>query len=144
MSLFPIKDLGELDRRITILEAYTETDTFGQEVRTMGQDAFVDEYGDRVVADGGTTEGTACVVDAIDALPGVITQVWAKVDYMSGLEKEESNRLESIKRVEFGIRYNSAINEKMQVSWDGEIFEIEAVLPVERKRFMHLITRLVD
>lgn len=144
MSLFPIKDLGELDRRITILEAYTETDTFGQEVRTMGQDAFVDEYGDRVVADGGTTEGTACVVDAIDALPGVITQVWAKVDYMSGLEKEESNRLESIKRVEFGIRYNSAINEKMQVSWDGDIFEIEAVLPVERKRFMHLITRLVD
>lgn len=144
MSLFPIKDLGELDRRITILEAYTETDTFGQEVRTMGQDAFVDEYGDRVVADGGTAEGTACVVDAIDALPGVITQVWAKVDYMSGLEKEESNRLESIKRVEFGIRYNSAINEKMQVSWDGDIFEIEAVLPVERKRFMHLITRLVD
>lgn len=144
MSLFPIKDLGELDRRITILEAYTETDTFGQEVRTMGQDAFVNEYGERVATDGGTTEGTACVVDAIDALPGVITQVWAKVDYMSGLEKEESNRLESIKRVEFGIRYNSAINEKMQVSWDGDIFEIEAVLPVERKRFMHLITRLVD
>jgi len=144
MSLFPIKDLGELDRRITILEAYTETDTFGQEVRTMGQDAFVNEYGERVATDGGTTEGTACVVDAIDALPGVITQVWAKVDYMSGSEKEESNRLESIKRVEFGIRYNSAINEKMQVSWDGDIFEIEAVLPVERKRFMHLITRLVD
>lgn len=144
MSLFPIKDLGELDRRITILEAYTKTDTFGQEVRTMGQDAFVNEYGERVATDGGTTEGTACVVDAIDALPGVITQVWAKVDYMSGSEKEESNRLESIKRVEFGIRYNSAINEKMQVSWDGDIFEIEAVLPVERKRFMHLITRLVD
>lgn len=144
MSLFPIKDLGELDRRITILEAYTETDTFGQEVRTMGQDAFVNEYGERVATDGGTTEGTACVVDAIDALPGVITQVWAKVDYMSGSEKDDSNRLESIKRVEFGIRYNSAINEKMQVSWDGDIFEIEAVLPVERKRFMHLITRLVD
>ena len=144
MSLFPIKDLGELDRRITILEAYTETDTFGQEVRTMGQDAFVNEFGERVTTDGGTTEGTDCVVDAIDALPGVITQVWAKVDYMSGLEKEESNRRESIKRVEFGIRYNSAINEKMQVSWDGDIFEIEAVLPVERKRFMHLITRLVD
>lgn len=144
MSLFPIKDLGELDRRITILEAYTETDTFGQEVRTMGQDAFVNEYGERVATDGGTTEGTACVVDAIDSLPGVITQVWAKVDYMSGSEKDDSNRLESIKRVEFGIRYNSAINEKMQVSWDGDIFEIEAVLPVERKRFMHLITRLVD
>lgn len=144
MSLFPIKDLGELDRRITILEAYTKTDTFGQEVRTMGQDAFVDEYGERVVADGGTAEGTACVVDAIDSLPGVITQVWAKVDYMSGTEKEESNRLESVKRVDFGIRYNSAINEKMQISWDGDTFEIEAVLPVERKRFMHLITRLVD
>lgn len=144
MSLFPIKDLGELDRRITILEAYTETDTFGQEVRTMGQDAFVNEFGERVTTDGGATEATACVVDAIDALPGVITQVWAKVDYMSGSEKDESNRLESIKRVGFGIRYNSAINEKMQVSWDGDIFEIEAVLPVERKRFMHLITRLVD
>ena len=144
MSLFPIKDLGELDRRITILEAYTKTDTFGQSVRTMGQDAFVDEYGERVVADGGTAEGTACVVDAIDSLPGVITQVWAKVEYMSGKEGEESNRLEAVKRVEFGIRYNIAINEKMQISWDGDIFEIEAVLPVERKRFMHLVTRLVD
>jgi SPP1 family predicted phage head-tail adaptor len=63
---------------------------------------------------------------------------------MSGKEGEESNRLEAVKRVEFGIRYNSAINEKMQISWDGDIFEIEAVLPIERKRFMHLVTRLVD
>ena len=144
MSLFPIKDLGELDRRVTILEAYTETDLFGQSVRTMGQDAFVDEYGERVTADGGSTEGTTCVVNAIDSLPGVITQVWAKVDYMNGTEKEDGNRLEAVKRVDFGIRYNSAINEKMQISWDGDTFEIEAVLPVERKRFMHLITRLVD
>ena len=144
MSLFPINDLGELDRRITILTAYTQTDAYGQEVRTMGQDAFVDEYGERVVSDGGTTEGTACVVDAIDSLPGVITQVWAKVDYMKGAEKEESDRLGSVKRVDFGIRYNSAINEKMQVSWDGDIFEVEAILPVGRKQFMHLITRLVD
>jgi SPP1 family predicted phage head-tail adaptor len=144
MSLFPIKDLGELDRRITILEAYTQTDLFGQSVRTMGQDAFVNEFGERVTEDGGTIEGTACVVDAIDSLPGVITQVWAKVEYMSGKEGEESNRLEAVKRVEFGIRYNSAINEKMQISWDGDIFEIEAVLPIERKRFMHLVTRLVD
>ena len=144
MSLFPIKDLGDLDRRITILEAYTQTDSFGQSVRTMGQDAFVNEFGERVTQDGGTTESTTCVVNSIDALPGVITQVWAKVDYMSGTEKEESNRLESIKRVDFGIRYNSAIGETMQISWDGDIFEIEAVLPVERKRFMHLITRLVD
>lgn len=144
MSLFPINDLGELDRRITILEAYTQTNDFGESVRTMGQQAFVDNYDERVGTDGGTTEGTACVVDAIDALPGVITQVWAKVDYLKGSEKEESERLGSVKRVDFGIRYNSAINEKMQVSWDGDIFEIEAVLPVGRKQFMHLITRLVD
>lgn len=144
MSLFPINDLGELDRRITILEAYTETNDFGESVRTMGQQAFVNNYGERVSTDGGTTEGTTCVVNAIDALPGVITQVWAKVDYLKGSEKDESDRLGSVKRVDFGIRYNSAINEKMQVSWDGDIFEIEAVLPVGRKQFMHLITRLVD
>jgi len=31
----------------------------------------------------------------------------------------------------------------MQISWDGDIFEIEAVLPIERKRFRHRVTRLV-
>jgi len=84
------------------------------------------------------------VVNAIDSLPGVITQIWAKVDYAKGKESVDSERLESVKRVDFLIRYNSAISETMQISWDGDIFEIEAVLPVERKRFMHLITRLVD
>ena len=72
------------------------------------------------------------------------SSLWAKVDYIKGKEGDEADKLASVKRVDFGIRYNSAINEKMQVSWDGDIFDIEAVLPVERKRFMHLITRLVD
>jgi SPP1 family predicted phage head-tail adaptor len=73
-----------------------------------------------------------------------VSNIWAKVDFTSGLEKEDGNRLESIKRVEFLIRYNTAVTEISQISWDGDTFEIEAVLPMERKRFMHLITRLVD
>jgi SPP1 family predicted phage head-tail adaptor len=83
-------------------------------------------------------------VSAIDGLPNTLNYLWAKVDYVSGTEGEESNRLEAVKKVEFVIRYNSQISEKQRISWDGDVFEIEAVLPVERKRFMHLITRLVD
>jgi SPP1 family predicted phage head-tail adaptor len=143
MSLFPIKDLGELDRRITILEAYTQTDLFGQSVRTWGRMPLSMNLGkesQRMEERLKAPHGCGCHRLA----SWVITQVWAKVEYMSGKEGEESNRLEAVKRVEFGIRYNSAINEKMQISWDGDIFEIEAVLPIERKRFMHLVTRLVD
>lgn len=105
-----IKDLGELDRRITLRNPTLSTDSFGQSVR-----AYAD-----------------------------VSSLWAKVDFISGTEKEESNRLEAAKRVEFMIRYNTAVTEVSQITWDGDTFEIEAVLPVERKRFMHLITRLVD
>ena len=110
MAILPIKDLGELDRRITIQQTTETVDSYGQMVRTYS----------------------------------TLGQFWAKVDYVSGNEGEESNRLEAVKRVELVIRYNSQISEKQRISWDGDIFEVEAVLPVERKRFMHLITRLVD
>jgi SPP1 family predicted phage head-tail adaptor len=105
-----IKDIGELDRRITLRNPSTSTDAFGQSVRT---------YAD-------------------------VSSLWAKVEYKSGTEGEESNRLESVKRVEFLVRYNTAITEVSQISWDGDTFEVEVVLPMERKRFMHLVTRLVD
>lgn len=110
MAILPIKDLGELDRRITIQQASEAVDSYGQMVRTYS----------------------------------TLGQFWAKVDYASGEEGEDSNRLEAVKKVEFVIRYNASIGEKHRISWDGDTFEIEAVLPVERKRFMHLITRLVD
>ena len=110
MAILPIKDLGELDRRITIQQTTETVDSYGQMVRTYS----------------------------------TLGQFWAKVDYVSGVEGEDSNRLEAAKRVEFVVRYNASVNEKQLISWDGDSFEIEAVLPVERKRFMHLITRLVD
>lgn len=73
-----------------------------------------------------------------------VSSLWAKVDFVKGNEGDNSDRLESVKRVDFLVRYNTAIDEMSQITWDGDTFEVQAVLPVGRKQFMHLITRLVD
>ena len=104
-----IKDIGQLDRRVTLRTPTETTDAFGQSVR--------------VYADNG--------------------QVWAAVNFAPGDEGEVSDRLEAVKNVSFVIRYNTNFNEKCQIVWDGQTFEIENVLPVERKRWMLIKTRLV-
>ena len=104
-----IKDIGQLDRRITLRTPTETTDAFGQSVR--------------VYADNG--------------------QVWAAVNFAPGDEGEVSDRLEAVKNVSFVIRYNTNFNEKCQIVWDGQTFEIENVLPIERKRWMLIKTRLI-
>ena len=104
-----IKDIGQLDRRITLRTPAETTDAFGQSVR--------------VYADNG--------------------QVWAAVNFAPGDEGEVSDRLEAVKNVSFVIRYNTNFNEKCQIVWDNQTFEIENVLPVERKRWMLIKTRLI-
>jgi SPP1 family predicted phage head-tail adaptor len=104
-----IKDIGQLDRRITLRTPTETTDAFGQSVR--------------VYADNG--------------------QVWAAVNFGHGDEGEVSDRLEAVKNVSFVIRYNTNFNEKCQIVWDGQTFEIENVLPIERKRWMLIKTRLI-
>jgi SPP1 family predicted phage head-tail adaptor len=104
-----IKDIGQLDRRITLRTPTETTDAFGQSVR--------------VYADNG--------------------QVWAAVNFAPGDEGEVSDRLEAVKNVSFVIRYNTNFNEKCQIVWDNQTFEIENVLPVERKRWMLIKTRLI-
>ena len=106
-----IKDIGQLDRRITLRTPVETTDAFGQLVRAY--------------ADNG--------------------QVWAAVQFASSSneEGEISDRLEAVKNVSFVIRYNTNFNEKCQIVWDGQTFEIENVLPVERKRWMLIKTRLI-
>ena len=104
-----IKDIGQLDRRITLRTPVETTDAFGQLVRAY--------------ADNG--------------------QVWAAVQFAPSEEGEVSDRLEAVKSVSFVIRYNTNFNEKCQIVWDGQTFEIENVLPVERKRWMLIKTRLI-
>jgi SPP1 family predicted phage head-tail adaptor len=104
-----IKDIGQLDRRITLRTPVETTDAFGQLVRTY--------------ADNG--------------------QVWAAVQFDSNDEGEVSDRLTAVKNVSFVIRYNTNFNEKCQILWDGQTFEIQNVLPVERKRWMMIKTRLI-
>jgi len=104
-----IKDIGQLDRRITLRTPVETTDAFGQLVRTY--------------ADNG--------------------QVWAAVQFDSNDEGEVSDRLTAVKNASFVIRYNTNFNEKCQILWDGQTFEIENVLPVERKRWMMIKTRLI-
>ena len=104
-----IKDIGQLDRRITLRTPVETTDAFGQLVRTY--------------ADNG--------------------QVWAAVQFAPNDEGEVSDRLTAVKNVSFVIRYNTNFNEKCQILWDGQTFEIQNVLLVERKRWMLIKTRLI-
>ena len=71
--------------------------------------------------------------------------VWAKVIEKGGSEGEEGNDLTAVKKVEFIIRYDSAVNELWRISYRSEIYTIEAILNTDaRKEFMRIITRWQD
>lgn len=143
-------DPGKLDRRVTLLKLGI-SDANISEVTTS--------FTSRVSNDFGELESLSCVTDEIETLGGVeqssfgektrqyttLAQVWAKVEYR-GIPKEgeDTEKLTSVNKVRFTIRYRSDIDATTKISWKGNTYEVEGVSLEGRERYLILDTRLTD
>lgn len=74
-----------------------------------------------------------------------LAAVWAKVDYRSvPREGEETDKLTSVNKVRFTIRYRSDVDATTKISWNGNTYEIEGVSLEGRERYLILDTILRD
>ena len=102
-----VKQVGELDRRITLKNPTISTDAFGEAVRTYS----------------------------------TLSDVWAKVEYLTSDEKEENERLTNITKMKFTIRYRSDVDAKTKIEWHSDTYEVDGILPEGREKFLVLIAR---
>ena len=74
-----------------------------------------------------------------------LVKVWAKVEYR-GVPKEgdETERLTSVNKVRFTIRYRSDVDATTKISWDSKTYEVEGVSLEGRERYLILDTTLRD
>lgn len=61
---------------------------------------------------------------------------WAKVDPVIANELSENERLTVYGKATFTVRYDSSLNEKMRIYYDGKIYNIQGYLEVGRRQFM--------
>ena len=73
-----------------------------------------------------------------------LAQVWAKVDYRTVKEGEETERLTSVNKVRFTIRYRADVDATIKISWDSKTYEVEGVSLEGRERYLILDTVLRD
>ena len=74
-----------------------------------------------------------------------LASVWAKVVEKSGSEKEISDQIVAVKKVEFTIRHRSDLNEQMRIEYNGKTYTIEAIIGSDqRDSFQRIDTRLAD
>lgn len=74
-----------------------------------------------------------------------LAQVWAQVDY-KGVPKEgeDTEKLTSVNKVRFTIRYRSDVDATVKISWGGKTYEIEGVSLEGRERYLIIDTVLRD
>jgi len=74
-----------------------------------------------------------------------LAQVWAKVDYRgTPKEGEDTEKLTSLNKVRFTIRYRSDVDATNKISWKSKTYEIEGVSLEGRERYLIIDTVLRD
>jgi SPP1 family predicted phage head-tail adaptor len=74
-----------------------------------------------------------------------LAQVWAQVEYRGvPKEGEDTEKLTSVNRVRFTIRYRSDVDATTKISWKGNTYEVEGVSLEGRERYLILDTVLRD
>lgn len=68
-------------------------------------------------------------------------QLWAKKDQAPGAEQVNADRRESINTVTWTTRYSSAVTTKMRIVDGDDIYNIEGIAEIVRRRLMRLITK---
>lgn len=56
-----------------------------------------------------------------------VATVWAKVDYTSGFEEEEADRVVGQQKIKFTIRYNANITISSRFVYRSEYYQIESI-----------------
>jgi SPP1 family predicted phage head-tail adaptor len=69
-----------------------------------------------------------------------VGQVWARVDYMQGSEKNQANEEVAIQWIEFTIRYRKPLNARYRITYEGQVYDIEAVAEIGRRQGLKLST----
>lgn len=73
-----------------------------------------------------------------------LAQVWAKVDYRTVKEGEDAEKLTSVNKVRFTIRYRADVDATIKISWDSKTYEVEGVSLEGRERYLILDTVVRD
>ena len=69
-----------------------------------------------------------------------LASVWANVKEKVGSEGEDGDMLAATKKVEFIIRYRTDVNEQMRISYNSNIYKIQAIQSADgRKAFLKLV-----
>ena len=69
-----------------------------------------------------------------------LAQVWANVVEKVGREGEDGDMIASTKKVEFIIRYRTDVNEEMHISYNSNIYKVQAIQSADaRKAFLKIV-----
>ena len=73
-----------------------------------------------------------------------VLNLWASVEYTDTREKYEGAELLAPNEVTFRTRYNSTINEKMRIIYNGKEYDILHIAEVNRREGLKIIARKKD
>lgn len=69
-----------------------------------------------------------------------LAQVWANVVEKVGREGEDGDMIAATKKVEFIIRYRTDVDEEMRISYNSNIYKIQAIQSADaRKAFLKIV-----
>ena len=87
-----------------------------------------------------TQSGTGAVALAWSDL----AEVWAAVNYGSGTEKFNADQERAFQGVTFIIRYNGSlsIDKKMRILYEGNEYDITAIVEMGRRKFWQIAAEL--
>lgn len=59
-----------------------------------------------------------------------------------GSETVNAQRMESVQRTQFQIRWVSGLNTKMRIKYDDNYYNIESIVEIDRRRYLQIVARL--
>ena len=69
-----------------------------------------------------------------------LASVWANMVEKVGSEGEDGEMIAATKKVEFVIRYRTDVNEEMRISYNSNIYKIQAIQSADaRKAFLKIV-----
>jgi len=74
----------------------------------------------------------------------LVATAWANIKYLSGLSALKAGADVSLTKTSIRIRYLAGINHGMRIESLGEVFDIQAILPVGRNEYLDLVCERVQ
>ncbi|MCC2547713.1 phage head closure protein [Hymenobacter sp. BT175] len=67
-----------------------------------------------------------------------VGEVWARVDYGRGNEAVQAGEQVAIQRIDFTIRYKPGLSARLRITYEGQVYDIEAVQELGRRAGLKL------